>query len=112
MGGYRYRGNRVPSIDGAIPLQRQLLRTALGLRTLWTRRRRRPRPPTCWEDVGSGVYAFAEDRLGELYMARGFNGTVQCVHSGQGCYWASWRGLFEDDFESNGFTHWSDAVGD
>jgi hypothetical protein len=113
MGGYRYRGVRVPAIDA------RYLYSDNGCGQLWASTILDPSnqataTASCWEDLGSGVYSFAEDRLGELYMARGFNHTVQCIHSGDGCYWARWRGMFEDDFENaaHDFSRWNDSVGD
>lgn len=108
MGGYLYRGSRVASLDG------RYVYSDTGCGQIWVTSVFSPAAPvattaTCWEDTGFGIYGFAEDRLGEVYLVRGGNGRVDCIHDGNpdGCYWAKWRGLFEDDFESQGTTHWS-----
>ncbi len=110
MGGYLYRGDRVPSIAG------RYVYSDTGCGQLWVTGVFNPASPAattsaCWEDTGFGIYGFAEDRLGEVYLVRGGNGRIDCLHAGAGCYWARWRGLFEDDFESNGFTHWTSTGG-
>lgn len=110
MGGFLYRGARVPSISG------RYVYSDTGCGQLWVTSVFAPGTPAattaaCWEDTGFGIYGFAEDRLGEIYLVRGGNGRIDCIHSGGGCFWAKFRGLFEDDFESNGLTHWSATTG-
>ena len=109
MGGYRYRGVRVPSLAG------QYMYGDAGCGQVWVTTTLDPASPAtiaaaCWENGLSGTYGFGEDALGELYVIQG-GGTISCVHNGDGCYWAAWRGLFEDDFESSGLTHWSATTG-
>lgn len=110
MGGYRYRGVRVPSLDG------QYIYSDAGCGQLWVTTTLDPATPAtiaaaCWENGLAGTYGFGEDHLGELYVIQG-GGTISCIHNGDGCFWARFRGLFEDDFESNGLTHWSTTAGD
>ncbi len=109
MGGYRYRGARVPAMSG------RYIYSDNGCGQLWLSDTLNPATPstataTCWEDVGAGVYGFAEDRLGELYVVNGGAGRIDCVHDGAGCPWADWAGLFEDGFESGDTTQWSATV--
>jgi glucose/arabinose dehydrogenase len=109
MGGYRYRGTRVPSLEG------QYMYGDAGCGQIWVTTALDPANPgaiaaACWENAFSGTYGFGEDHLGELYVVQG-GGTISCVHNGDGCYWARFRGLFEDDFESSGLTHWSATAG-
>jgi len=107
MGGYRYRGQRVPSLAG------QYLYGDAGCGQVWATTALDPANPAaiaaaCWENGLSAIYGFGEDHLGELYVVLG-SGTIQCIHNGNpdGCFWAGFRGLFEDDFESQGTSHWS-----
>lgn len=105
MSGYRYRGQRVPSLDG------QYMYGDAACGQIWVTTTLDPSNPaaiaaSCWENGLGGTYGFAEDHLGELYVILG-SGTIRCIHNGDGCFWAGFRGLFEDDFESQGTTHWS-----
>jgi hypothetical protein len=43
----------------------------------------------CWLDGQRGLFSFAEDHLGELYLVNGNAGTVQCIHDGGSCPWAA-----------------------
>jgi len=106
MGGYRYRGEQVPSIAGSY------FYGDAGCGQIWKTTVLDPANPAaidaaCWLNGMHGTYGFAEDRLGELYVVRGAGGEILCVHNGDGCYWAGWSGFFEDDFESGDTTRWS-----
>jgi hypothetical protein len=63
---------------------------------------------TCWAAIDSGLYGFAEDSRGELYLIQGLAGRIDCIHDGDpdGCYWAGW-GIFADGFESGSTARWS-----
>jgi hypothetical protein len=39
----------------------------------------------------------------------GFGSRIDCIHNGEGCYWAGW-GVFSDGFESGDTTRWSSAT--
>jgi len=115
MGGYRYRGNYVPSIAGSYlygdPFCGQIWKTT----TL------DPANPAaidaaCWASGFGGTFGFAEDHIGEHYVVLGgagggvggTGGNVACIHNGAGCFWAGFRGLMEDGFESGTLTpRWS-----
>jgi hypothetical protein len=111
MGGYMYRGQRVPVIAGRYLYSDYFCGQVWGIASTFDRTDPAAATTSCLEDTGSGITGFGEDHLGELYIVRGGNARIDCVHAGSGCFWAGFRGLFEDDFESNGFTHWSGAVG-
>jgi len=108
MGGYRYRGALVPSLAG------RYLYSDAGAGQIWVTTNLDPADPgattaCCWDTGNGGVYGFAEDHLGELYVVNGGAHRIDCVHDGNpdGCFWAGWGGLFEDGFESEDTTHWS-----
>ena len=63
----------------------------------------------CWASGYAGTYGFGEDGLGELYVVAGGASRIDCIHNGDGCYWAN-SGLFEDSFETQNTDRWSDAV--
>ena len=50
----------------------------------------------------------AEDPRGELYVVVGGAGRIDCIHAGDGCPWANY-GLFEDGFEGEALTAWSET---
>ncbi|MGE0639386.1 MAG: sorbosone dehydrogenase family protein [Thermoanaerobaculia bacterium] len=108
IGGYRYRGNHVPALEG------RYLYSDVGRGDIWITTTFDPTnlPLTascCWDTGNGGIYAFGEDHLGELYVVNGASHRIDCIHNGNpdGCFWAGFRGIFEDDFESQGFTHWN-----
>lgn len=106
MSGYRYRGERVPSIAGDYIYGDNVCGQ------IWKTTTLDPGNPAaiaseCWASGFGGTYGFAEDHLGELYVVVGGASRISCIHNGNGCFWAGFRGLFEDDFESQGTTHWS-----
>ena len=108
MGGYRYRGEQVPVNAG------RYFYGDAACGQVWATTTLDPANPAaiasaCWLS-GSSNYGFGEDRLGELYIVRGGAGTVDCIHNGQGCYWAGWGGFFEDGFETGTTVRWSSAV--
>jgi glucose/arabinose dehydrogenase len=108
MGGYRYRGERVPVNAG------RYFYGDAACGQVWATTTLDPANPaaiaaSCWENGLNPIYGFGEDHLGEIYVVRGWAGTVDCIHNGDGCWWAGWGGLFEDDFESEGLTHWSEV---
>lgn len=107
IGGYRYRGSRVPALGG------QYLYGDVYCGQIWSTTAFDALDPaattaSCLDAGNEGVYAFAEDHLGELYAVFG-DGRVVCFHAGApgGCYWAGWGGMFEDGFESGDTDRWS-----
>jgi glucose/arabinose dehydrogenase len=107
IGGFRYRGSRV----GAIAASYLYGDAYCG--QIWRTTAFDPGNPgaataECWDNGNGGLYGFAEDHLGELYLVFG-DGRVTCIHDGEpgGCYWASWGGMFEDDFEGGNTDRWS-----
>jgi len=104
MGGYRYRGAHVPDLaarylysdNNCGPLWAS---TAISGVTAGT-------TASCWLQGSPGVYAFAEDQLGELYVVTGYHHTVDCITAGNGCPWAGVP-FYQEDFESAGLTRWS-----
>lgn len=105
MGGYRYRGSMVPSIAGDYFYGDN----ACG--QIWKTTTLDPANPAaadaaCWASGFGGTYGFAEDHLGELYVVQGGAGRIDCIHNGEGCYWAGW-GIFSDGFESGDLSHWT-----
>jgi hypothetical protein len=106
MGGYRYRGAFVPDHAG-----RYLFADA-AFGQIWRTDPVDLTTAACWDGGNSGIYAFAEDRLGELYVVNGVARTVECLHDGNpdGCYWATWGGFFQDDFETGDTARWSSTV--
>jgi hypothetical protein len=105
MGGYRYRGTRVPSLAGAY------FYADAGCGQIWKTTTLDPANPAaidsaCWASGFAGDYGFAEDRYGELYVIVGGAGRIDCIHNGEGCYWAGWA-FFSDGFESGSAGHWS-----
>ena len=109
MGGYRYRGEMVPSIAG------DYFYGDAGCGQIWKTTVLDPTNPAaidaaCWKSQMHGTYGFAEDHLGELYVVVGGAGRIECVHNGDGCFWAGWRGLFEDGFETGDTTRWSSTA--
>ncbi len=109
MGGYRYRGSYVPSLAG------RYIYSDAGAGQIWVTTALNPVDPgatasCCWDTGNIGVYGFAEDQLGEIYVVNGGAGRIDCVNNGAGCPWADWAGLFEDGFENGGTTQWSATV--
>jgi len=98
MGGYRYRGNYVPSIAG------DYIYGDAYCGQLWKTTSLNPANPatissSCWASGFSGNYGFAEDRYGELYVIEGGAGRISCIHNGAGCWWTDPM-IFADGFES------------
>jgi len=105
MGGYRYRGDRIPSLAG------DYLYSDAYCGQIWKTTTLDPSNPaavaaSCWASGYGGSYGFAEDRHGELYVVVGGASRIDCIHNGGGCPWAG-AGIFNDDFESNGTDAWS-----
>jgi hypothetical protein len=103
MGGFRYRGSSVPSLAG------DYLYGDAACGQIWKTTTLDPANPaaitaSCWASGFQGTYGFAQDRLGELYVVVGGQGRIDCIHNGEGCFWAGW--LFADDFESGDLTRW------
>ncbi|HSM50872.1 MAG TPA: PQQ-dependent sugar dehydrogenase, partial [Thermoanaerobaculia bacterium] len=101
IGGYRYRGSRVPGTIGDYLFADYCHGDLWG--GTWT--------GAAWSFTQRiagpfGVYSLAEDHLGELYLVNGTAGTVSCLHDGLGCFWSLWTGLGEDGFESGDLTRW------
>ena len=88
IGGYRYRGTRVPALAGRYlygdPYCGQVWRT-----TALDRNQPLATQAQCWLGGEHGMYSFAEDHLGELYIVNGGAGRIDCIHAGQGCPWAA-----------------------
>ncbi len=106
IGGFRYRGGMVPDQAG------YYFFADVAVGQIWRAGPASLTAASCWDSGNSGVYSFAEDHLGELYLVNGSAKRIECFHDGNpdGCYWASWRGLFEDDFESGDVARWTSAV--
>ncbi len=111
MGGYRYRGNLVPSIAGDYVYGDN----ACG--QIWKTTSLDPANPAtitaaCWASGFGGTFGFAEDHLGELYVVVGGAKRIDCIHNGDGCYWAGLGDLvFGDGFESGDTSAWSGVAG-
>jgi glucose/arabinose dehydrogenase len=111
MGGYRYRGTGVPSIAG------DYIYGDAACGQIWKTTTLDPADPAaisaaCWASGFGGTYGFAEDHMGELYVVVGGAGRVDCIHDGDGCFWAGLGDLlFGDDFESGNTSAWSRAAG-
>ncbi len=107
MGGYIYRGSlNTPDLGGLY------IYGDAGNGEIWLAT---PAATVPWAatnvDTGQGPFGFGEDQLGELYVLSNWTGTVQCVHSGQGCAsWASLGDVFIDGFESGDTSAWSLTV--
>lgn len=108
IGGYRYRGSFVPSIVG------DYFYADVGCGRIWKTSTLDPANPAaidaaCWSSGFNNIFSFAEDHLGELYMVVGFPGRIDCIHNGEGCFWAG-QEIFADGFESGDFSRWSSAT--
>jgi glucose/arabinose dehydrogenase len=84
MAGYRYRGTQVPSNAGAYFYGD----AACG--QIWKTTTLDPANPaaiqaSCWASGFGGMYGFAEDRFGELYVVVGGASRIDCIHNGGGC---------------------------
>ncbi|HVS64811.1 MAG TPA: hypothetical protein VMT85_15050 [Thermoanaerobaculia bacterium] len=89
MGGFRYRGSFVPSLAG------DYLYGDAACGQIWKTTVLDPANPaaitaSCWASGFQGTYGFAEDHLGELYVVVGGQGRIDCIHNGEGCFWAGW----------------------
>ena len=98
IAGYRYRGSNVPSLAG------DFIYSDANCGQIWKTDTLDPANPaavsaSCWASGFQGVYSFAEDHLGELYIVVGAAGRIDCIHNGEGCTWATSL-FFEDSFES------------
>lgn len=108
MGGYRYRGDFVPSTVGDYFYGDN----ACG--QIWKTTTLDPANPAaidaaCWASGFGGTFGFAEDHLGELYVVVGGANRIDCIHNGEGCFWAGW-GIFGDGFESGDVDRWSSST--
>jgi hypothetical protein len=84
MAGYRYRGSLVPSLAGSYFYGD----AACG--QIWKTTTLDPANPaaiqaSCWASGFAGMYGFAEDRFGELYVVMGGASRIDCIHNGGGC---------------------------
>ncbi|MCB1559979.1 MAG: PQQ-dependent sugar dehydrogenase [Xanthomonadales bacterium] len=99
IGGYRYRGSRIPSIAG------DYFYSDAYCGQVWKTDMLDTANPaaissSCWASGYGGSYGFAEDHLGELYLILGAAGRIDCIHNGGGCSWAGQGDtLFADGFE-------------
>jgi len=105
MGGYRYRGNFVPSIAG------DYIYSDAACGQLWKTTTLDPSNPAainaeCWASGFGGTFGFAEDHLGELYIVVGGAGRIDCIHNGDGCFWAASE-IFADGFETGDTSIWN-----
>ena len=111
MGGYRYRGTGVPSIAG------DYIYGDAYCGQIWKTTTLDPSDPAaisaaCWASGFDGTFGFAEDHMGELYVVVGGAGRIDCIHDGEGCFWAGLGDLlFGDDFEAGDTSGWSGAAG-
>ena len=111
MGGYRYRGARVPSIAG------DYIYGDAFCGQIWKTTTLDPAAPAsisaaCWASGFGGTFGFAEDHLGELYVVVGGAGRIDCIHDGEGCFWAGLGDLiFGDGFETGDTSAWSGTSG-
>ena len=108
IGGYRYRGGFVPSIAG------DYFYADVACGQIWKTTVLDPADPAaidavCWSSGHGGIYSFAEDNLGELYLINGPGRRVECIHNGEGCHWATAE-IFADGFESGGVGLWSSSA--
>ncbi len=109
MGGYRYRGSFVPALAG-----RYLYSDAYAGQ-IWLTTNLDPANPgsttsCCWDTGNGGLYGFAEDHLGELYVVNGGAGRIDCIANDASCPWADWAGMFSDGFETGDTSQWSAVV--
>lgn len=107
MGGYRYRGDEVPSLAGTY------LYGDAGCGQIWATTTLDPGDPaaidaSCWASGFGGTFGFGEDHLGELYVTVGGASRVDCIHNGAGCTWDA--PVFRDGFESGNTSAWSSVV--
>ena len=106
IGGYRYRGSAVT------PLAGRYVYSDVACGQIWRTTTFDPANPgaaqaECWDAGNGGIFAFAEDHLGELYVVNGFASRVDCIHDGSGCPWASAPLVFGDDFETGDVGRWA-----
>ena len=104
MGGFRYRGDFVPSIAG------DYIYGDAACGQIWKTTTLDPANPAaidaeCWASGFGGTFGFAEDHLGELYVVVGGAGRIDCIHNGDGCSWAGAE-IFGDGFESGDISAW------
>ena len=109
IGGYRYRGSNVPSIAG------DYFYADVACGQVWKTTVLDPADPAaidaaCWASGNFGTYSFAEDSLGELYLINGIASRIDCIHNGDGCFWATDSDIFDDGFESGDTMAWSVTV--
>jgi hypothetical protein len=110
MGGFRYRGTRVPSIAG------NYIYGDAGCGQIWKTSTLDPSDPgaidaACWASGFGGTFGFSEDSQGELYVVVGGAGRIDCIHNGDGCFWAGAAvSIFGDGFESGDTGAWSNVV--
>lgn len=107
MGGSIYRGDYVPALAGRY-IYSDFFCGQLWLSEPFDRTNPAATTSTCWEDTGNGITGFAEDHLGEIYVVRGGDQRIDCLHDGgaRGCFWAG-DGLFSDGFERGDLDRWS-----
>jgi len=108
MGGYRYRGSALPALDGRY-LYGDAFCGQLWITTAFDSSDPVATTASCWDSGQGGLYGFAEDHQGELYMVNGYSG-VKCIHDGSGCPWADDALVFDDGFESSDTSAWSSTV--
>jgi hypothetical protein len=106
MGGYRYRGTFVPTLAGRY-LYGDAYCGQIWRTTSFDSTNPIAAQAECWDGGNAGMYGFAEDHLGELYVVQGGAGGIDCIHGGAGCTaWASQPLVFGDDFETGNTNRW------
>lgn len=99
IGGYRYRGDAVPSIDG------DYMYSDAACGQIWKTTTLDPANPAaidaeCWASGFSGTFGFSEDHQGEIYIVVGGASRIDCIHNGNGCTWATTASnIFKNGFE-------------
>ncbi len=88
IGGYRYRGTAVAQLLGRY-LYGDAACGQIWRTTTFDREQPLAAQAQCWLGGESGMYALAEDHLGELYIVNGGAGRIDCIHDGAGCPWAA-----------------------
>ena len=84
MAGYRYRGTLMPSVAG------DYFYGDAACGQIWKTTTLDPAnqaaiQASCWASGFGGMFGFAEDRFGELYVIVGGASRIDCLHNGGGC---------------------------
>jgi len=110
MGGYMYRGDYVPDLADRY-FYSDYFCGQLWVSSSFDRMNPAATAATCWEDTGiNAISGFAEDHNGEVYIVRGGDARIDCIHAGAGCGWAGDPGIFVDGFFSGNSSRWSSVT--